>query len=89
MSANPTVHSIMRKWLLNQLKMRQIEPDILEANFDLSSNGLLDSFAILELLIAVSEEINQEIDVDRINFEKCVTLEDLESELIAALPKSA
>ena len=90
MSTRVNINSVVDEWFSRQLQQRQI-PDMQNdtSSFDLAAAGLLDSFAIVELLVGLSSNSELDVDENKLNIDSCRTLVDLKAALEEATTSAA
>ena len=85
MSTSVTINAVVDDWFANQLEQRQISyKQDSTSTFDLAAAGLLDSFAVVELLVSLSSRHEFDVDEDKLNIDNCRTLTDLKTALAMA-----
>jgi acyl carrier protein len=72
-----TVGTLVRKHLAARIEQQGLSPQAIGEDFDLIDGGLLDSFAFVELVVGVSEDLQLEMDLADLGNDPFSTLGEL------------
>ncbi|MGA2556125.1 MAG: acyl carrier protein [Verrucomicrobiota bacterium] len=61
------VKDFLKRHFQDQLRAKGIDPESIDDDFSLSAAGIVDSFGVIAMMMAIEEEFQMEIDIENLN----------------------
>lgn len=75
--SGPTIHQRIRRLLDERLAAMGLAPGDVGDSMSLTQSGVLDSFALMELLARIEGELGVQLDLDALSVEEFTTVRGL------------